>query len=126
MGKIINIENGFFDGEGKVNIAWEDGIVRPHEVEEGEIENVLLAYALTVHRSQGSEYDGVVVVLPTRGVTITGRELLYTAITRARKEVVVIYQGGMLQAAIRKVQGKRETALQRFLKAIKREGIRVE
>lgn len=47
------------------------------------------AYALTVHKSQGSEFDVVLVLLPERESPVLSRELLYTAITRARKKVEV-------------------------------------
>lgn len=45
------------------------------------------AYALTVHKSQGSEFDHVAIVLPERGSRLLSRELLYTAITRAKRGV---------------------------------------
>jgi exodeoxyribonuclease V alpha subunit len=47
------------------------------------------AYAMTVHKSQGSEFDDVVLVLPSQESPILSRELLYTAITRARKSVEI-------------------------------------
>ncbi|MDR2540083.1 MAG: exodeoxyribonuclease V subunit alpha [Chlamydiales bacterium] len=46
-------------------------------------------YCLSVHKSQGSECDEIVIVLPT-GSSVFGREVLYTAVTRARKEVCLI------------------------------------
>lgn len=48
------------------------------------------AFALTVHKSQGSEYDGIGLVLPMRDHLLLTRELLYTAITRARQSVIII------------------------------------
>ena len=47
------------------------------------------AYAITVHKSQGSEYTDVVFLLPAGASKVLGRELVYTAITRARKNVTV-------------------------------------
>ncbi len=47
-------------------------------------------YAMTIHKSQGSEFDTVVVVLPDTDSPILSRELLYTAVTRAKSKVVVI------------------------------------
>ena len=47
------------------------------------------AYALTVHKSQGSEYDSVLLVLPDRLSDVMCRELLYTAVTRAKKRVEI-------------------------------------
>lgn len=46
------------------------------------------AYALSVHKSQGSEYDDVIVVLP-EGAEIFGREVLYTAVTRAKRKITI-------------------------------------
>lgn len=46
-------------------------------------------YATTVHKSQGSEFDEVVLILPDRPLPLLTRELLYTAVTRAKKRVVV-------------------------------------
>jgi hypothetical protein len=51
-----------------------------------------LAYALTIHKSQGSEFDVVFLVLP-RSPLMLSRELLYTALTRQRTKVVVLHQG---------------------------------
>ena len=45
---------------------------------------------MTIHKSQGSEFDHVVVSLPTQESPVLTRELLYTAITRGRKKVVLI------------------------------------
>lgn len=55
------------------------------------------AWAITIHRSQGSEYDDVLVVLPREESPLSTRELLYTAVTRARRNV---YIAGDLDAAI--------------------------
>jgi exodeoxyribonuclease V alpha subunit len=46
-------------------------------------------WAMTVHKSQGSEFDDVVLVLPPRPSRVTTRELLYTGLTRARRHVAV-------------------------------------
>ncbi len=47
------------------------------------------AWAITVHRSQGSEFRKVILVLPPKKTAMPGRELLYTAITRAREEIII-------------------------------------
>ena len=58
------------------------------------------AYALTVHKAQGSEFDEVAVVLPDRDARVLTRELVYTAVTRARAKVTVWSSGEILAGAI--------------------------
>ncbi|MEO7326320.1 MAG: exodeoxyribonuclease V subunit alpha [Dokdonella sp.] len=58
------------------------------------------AFAMTVHKSQGSEFDAVAIVLPDAPNRVLGRELLYTAVTRARTRVVVHGEEGIVRAAI--------------------------
>lgn len=57
---------------------------------EGELSQLELAYVLTVHKSQGSEYDVVIVVLLASHYPLLARNLLYTALTRARQRVVLV------------------------------------
>lgn len=58
------------------------------------------AYAMTVHKSQGSEFDGVLVLLPEHRSRVLTRELLYTGITRARERVAVGASAEVLAATI--------------------------
>src|SRR5450756_1190134 len=58
-----------------------------------------LSYAITVHKAQGSEYDYVGLVLPETDLPLLTRELLYTALTRSRRSVVILGEKGLLQAA---------------------------
>jgi exodeoxyribonuclease V alpha subunit len=57
-------------------------------------------YAMTVHKSQGSEFERVAIVLPERATNLVTRELLYTAITRAKKAVSLYASEAALRAAI--------------------------
>ena len=57
-------------------------------------------FAMTVHKAQGSEYDEVLFVLPDHPSPVLTRELLYTAVTRARKRVTVIGQKRILEYAV--------------------------
>jgi exodeoxyribonuclease V alpha subunit len=63
-------------------------------------DGLTLAFALTVHKAQGSEYDQVALVLPEVPIPLTSRELLYTALTRSRQSVVVCGEQEILAAAI--------------------------
>lgn len=66
-----------------------------------QLEHLDVAYALTVHKSQGSEYDTVVFVHPPSGSPLVGRELLYTAVTRARRRLVVVATPDAIADAVR-------------------------
>ena len=59
-----------------------------------------LGWATTVHKAQGSEMDTVLVALPREVLPLVSRELLYTAVTRARRGVVLLGSAEVLQAAI--------------------------
>ncbi|MEV0946514.1 AAA family ATPase [Rhodococcus sp. NPDC049939] len=63
---------------------------KPLRVHPSRLASVQTAYAMTIHRSQGSEYRRVSVILPEAGSLILTRELLYTAISRARKHVRIV------------------------------------
>jgi exodeoxyribonuclease V alpha subunit len=54
------------------------------------MEDLDLSYAMTVHKSQGSEYPFVVLVLPPSAPSLLSRHLLYTAVTRARLKLFLI------------------------------------
>lgn len=58
------------------------------------------AFAMTVHKAQGSEFDRVAVVLPATPTPICTRELVYTAITRARQAVTIVAPATVLAAAL--------------------------
>ncbi|WP_433226190.1 SF1B family DNA helicase RecD2 [Actinomadura formosensis] len=77
-----------------------------------ELDELAHAYAITIHRSQGSEYPAVVVPLTTGAWMMLRRNLLYTGITRAKKLVVLVGSRRALAAAVRTAgAGRRHTAL---------------
>ena len=63
-------------------------------------EHLELAYAMTVHKAQGSEFDTVAIVLPENPIPILTRELIYTAVSRARSSVVIVGDEARLREAI--------------------------
>jgi exodeoxyribonuclease V alpha subunit len=77
-----------------------DSDARPVRVPVARLENVATVHALTIHKSQGSEYDHVVVVLPDRASRLLTRELLYTAVTRGRTQLTLIGSEDVITAAI--------------------------
>ncbi|MCR5867195.1 exodeoxyribonuclease V subunit alpha [Aquincola sp. J276] len=76
------------------------------------------AYAMTVHKSQGSEFDEVLVVLPARPGRLTSRELLYTAVTRARRRVALSGPEATLTAAIQSPTQRDSGLLARLAEAL--------
>lgn len=67
----------------------------------GELDEVSLAYAITIHKSQGSEFPAVVIPLATQHYLLLQRNLVYTGITRGKKLVVLIGQRKALAMAVR-------------------------
>lgn len=59
----------------------------------GEINNMLFGYCLTVHKSQGSEWHKVILMFHNSHATMLSRELVYTAVTRAKHELLIICEG---------------------------------
>ena len=77
-----------------------------------ELDELQHAYAITVHRSQGSEYPAVVIPLTMSAYTLLQRNLLYTAVTRAKKLVVLVGSRKALAIAVRTAgTGRRHTGL---------------
>ncbi|MFI5826385.1 ATP-dependent RecD-like DNA helicase [Streptomyces sp. NPDC051578] len=91
--------------------------VRTEEDEEvayefSELDELAHAYAVTIHRSQGSEYPAVVIPVTTGAWMMLQRNLLYTAVTRAKKLVVLVGSRRALGQAVRTVSaGRRYTAV---------------
>ncbi|HXW82434.1 MAG TPA: ATP-binding domain-containing protein, partial [Acidimicrobiales bacterium] len=99
---------GLFNGDTGVVIARDDGglsvafrrgagimTVSPSRL--GAVET---AFALTVHRAQGSEFDVVVVLLPSASSRVLTRELLYTAVTRSRRGLFLVGTEASVRAAV--------------------------
>lgn len=75
-------------GSGETEVVFEDGRVCNYE--RTDIGELSLAYAITIHKSQGSEFDVVVIPIISGPSIILTRNLIYTAITRAKKMVVLV------------------------------------
>ena len=93
VGRIVSID----PGAEQMTIAF-DG--RPVQYRFSDLDRLMLAYAVTVHKSQGSEYPAVVIPISTHHYVMLRRNLLYTAITRGRKLVVIVGQKWALQKAV--------------------------
>lgn len=82
----------------EITIRFDDGKVCKYS--SAEMYQITLAYAITIHKSQGSEFDCVVIPLVPGAPIIITRNLLYTAITRAKKAVVLVGSKQMLARMI--------------------------
>ncbi|TVP85056.1 MAG: exodeoxyribonuclease V subunit alpha, partial [Thioalkalivibrio sp.] len=80
-----------------------DGRDRVRWIQPSRLTRVETVYAMTVHKAQGSEFDHTALLLPDREAPVLTRELLYTAITRARRWFTLIEPAsGILEQAIQR------------------------
>ena len=94
IGRIVEIDVD----EGTLKVDYDDRLV---EYQFGELDEVSLAYATSIHKSQGSEYTAVVIPLAMQHYTMLERNLIYTAVTRGKKLVVVIGEAKALAMAVK-------------------------
>jgi exodeoxyribonuclease V alpha subunit len=122
---VNNCDKDVFNGDiGRVGrIDEEEGLVyidydgRRVEYETGELDEVSLAYATTVHKSQGSEYPAVVIPIGMPHYMLLERNLLCPAVTRGKRLTVVIGQMKALAMAVKRLGSvKRLTNLQHRLR----------
>ena len=93
------------DSDFLVTVDFGDG--RVMEYDNSQLELLDLAYATTIHKSQGSEYDSVIISIQMAHTVMLNRPLLYTAITRAKKRVILIGERKALCMAIRRTDTER-------------------
>jgi len=88
-------------GEGSLNVDFSSG---PVTVNGSALSDLRHGWAITVHRAQGSEWPGVVVVLPPEAGGMLSRPLVYTALTRAQRHLSIVHaSGAALARAVREV-----------------------
>jgi exodeoxyribonuclease V alpha subunit len=111
---IYNGDIGFVrsvDATAREIVVTFDG--RPVKYEQAELDELVLAYACTIHKSQGSEYPAVVLILHTQHFKLLQRNLLYTGITRGRRLVCIVGSQQAIRMAIRNnLVSERRTGLQ--------------
>ena len=90
------------DKNGEVRVVF-DGLVAPREFPTVRLPEVETVHALTIHKSQGSEYQHAIVVLPTGRSRLLTRELLYTGVSRAREQLTIVASESALRAAVNTV-----------------------
>lgn len=100
IGRIAEIDQA----ERKVRVRFDGRLVT---YDYGELDELALSYAITVHKSQGSEYPVVIVPIHTQHYVMLQRNLLYTAVTRSRKLVVLVGTREALHLAVRRASSRR-------------------
>ncbi len=115
--KVMQVRNNYDKGVFNGDVGWirainkENATVKVEFLEEAgpllvsyefnELDELVLAYAVTVHKSQGSEYPAIVLALVNQHYMLLQRNLLYTAITRAKRLCVIVGQPRALDVAVR-------------------------
>ncbi|GAC1423079.1 MAG: ATP-dependent RecD-like DNA helicase [Ktedonobacteraceae bacterium] len=115
--KVMQIRNNYDKGVFNGDVGWirainkENATIKVEFVEEAgplyvsyefhELDELTLAYATTIHKSQGSEYPAIIVPLVVQHRMLLQRNLLYTAITRAKRFCVLVGQQNALEMAVR-------------------------
>ena len=94
IGRIIDIE----PEEQKLTVRYED---RSVDYDWSQLDELVLAYAISIHKSQGSEYPAVVIPIVPQHYVMLQRNLLYTAITRAKKLVMLVGSSRAIAMAVR-------------------------
>jgi len=94
----LGIVTGIDPEEGALTVDF-DG--RAVEYGFGELDELVLAYATTIHKAQGSEYPAVVIPLATQHYAMLARNLLYTGVTRGKRLVVIVGSRKALAMAVR-------------------------
>jgi len=97
----IGFIRGYDEEEQQLRVQFD---ARSVDIAIEDVDDLVLAYAVTIHKSQGSEYDVVVIPLVMQHRIMLRRNLLYTAMTRARRMLVLLGQRQALSVALRTVR----------------------
>ena len=111
--EVFNGDIGFIQSidldENLIIINYDNKMV---EYDKSELDEIDLAYAISIHKSQGSEYPVVVTPITTQHYTLLERNLVYTGVTRGKKMVILLGQKKVLYMAVKRVSAnKRITSL---------------
>ncbi len=99
----IGLVHDVSKSEGKVLVDYDGRIV---DYELLELDELTLAYTISVHKSQGSEYSAVIIALTTAHFPLLQRNLLYTALTRGKELVVMVGSSRAVQMAVENQSSK--------------------
>jgi exodeoxyribonuclease V alpha subunit len=98
QGLVVTVDLGEAAGPRPMAVFARGGGYEPFPLDT--VGDLAPAFAMTVHKAQGSEFDHVALVLPDEDLPLVTRELVYTAITRARRSVVLVGDGPLLARAV--------------------------
>jgi exodeoxyribonuclease V alpha subunit len=98
--RLFNGDVGICWPDGSGTFAWFSGEDQPRRIPLAKLPQHETAWAMTVHKSQGSEFNHILLVLPDRDVPLLTRELFYTGITRAGKSVHITGSADLIRAAV--------------------------
>ena len=98
--ELFNGDTGLIVQEGNKKTAWFFGN-RKRQIPANLLPHYETCFAMTVHKSQGSEFDHVIIILPSEKSPILTREMIYTAITRARKKVSLLGSKNVLKESLK-------------------------
>lgn len=99
IGRIVSID----ELEHAVEVRYDGRVVR---YETADLDDLTLAYACSIHKSQGSEYPAVIMPLHTQHFVMLERNLLYTAITRGKRLVVIVGRRRALELAVQRTSSQ--------------------
>ena len=113
LGTILNI----LDEEKQVKIKFDDGKIAWYEY--SELDQIEHAYAITIHKSQGSEFDVVIMPIMQAAPMLLTRNLLYTGMTRAKKMLIIVGNPDVIRFMIQNVNTKkRNTGLEEKIRKV--------
>jgi exodeoxyribonuclease V alpha subunit len=114
--KLFNGDVGiaFPDEDGLLMVFFSDGADGLRAVAPVRLPEHDTAFAMTVHKSQGSEFDEVMLVMPADSNRVLSRELVYTAVTRSRKEVTIVTNPRIFSTAIESVTARHSGLIARL------------
>ncbi|MFT3820620.1 MAG: exodeoxyribonuclease V subunit alpha [Rubrivivax sp.] len=107
------------DAQGRLQVVFVQADGRLHRVAPARLPAHQSAFAMTVHKAQGSEFDALLLLMPERRSALATRELLYTAITRARQRVTLAGSAAVLGAAMQSPTRRHSGLLTRLADAAK-------
>jgi exodeoxyribonuclease V alpha subunit len=117
----VTLEVPALDGGTHLRVAFKSDIDGPNGdsrvrlVQPSRLGSYEPAYAMTVHKSQGSEFDHVALILPSENTTVVSRELLYTAVTRTRSSFHLIGSAEIIDSAVLRPTRRHSALTKRLL-----------